>query len=162
MSSGAQSKKNVMASPTDLYKIETRLSLVEDHLTRIEKTRWWIQGIAVVVVLQLIAVGVSYGKLINTIESMDVRDLQKNITTALSVLGQHGQEFQDVRDEQLRLRTVMDQFHKDITDLRRTLDDRTQERFYKAEGLALDARIQRIENLLFETTIRDGTRPLKQ
>lgn len=139
--------------PDTLSDINTRLALVESDLQRIAKNRWWLQGLAAVLIIQLSGAIYGYGRLVQRIDDIDLDKIQesmlsmeKNVDAALIVLADHGTELQDVRNEQARVRGNIDQLHEHMENLRRKLDDQTRERFYREDGTRLEERINRLEN----------------
>ena len=141
--------------PDVLADIRTRLALIESDLQRGSKTMAWLRGIAVVVVLQVGAFIYGYAQLQIRVDSINLEEfetalitLEKNMTTAMTVLGDHGTEFADVREEQARIRGQLDQFHSFLENVRQKADSQTRDRFYKDDGDRLEARIKRLEDKL--------------
>ena len=134
---------------TLINEIVTRLAVVEGYIHAREKQetedRKWIRTLALAFVLQvvlLLAGGVTaaikLGGFVQQLESIDLTHLQRETSTTLQVLADHGTELETVRAEQLRMREHMD----DVVDEMR---NRTQDRFYKSDAIEMNNRIKSLE-----------------
>lgn len=129
--------------------IETRLALIERDLEGISNTKRWVQGVAAFLLLQLGAGIWSYAQLVVKVDNLDVTELEKNVNTALTVLGDHGTEFANVRELITRNISKNDSQDDQLHDLRERIDDKTNDRFYRSDGARLEARINRLEDIIF-------------
>ena len=128
-----------MTDETDtLHHIDTRVTLLESEVAALASTNRWVRGIAVVLILQVILAGVGYGRLMEQVDQLHIDGLETNVNTALQVLADHGSELDGIRNEDARIRGVLDA-------LRSTLNQRTRERFYKSDGDRLSMRIDKLE-----------------
>ena len=134
---------------TLINEIVTRLAVVEGYIHARERQetedRKWIRTLALAFVLQvilLIAGGVTaaikLGGFVQQLESIDLSHLQKETSTALQVLADHGTELETVRSEQLRIREHM-------TGVVDEMRNRTQDRFYKSDAVDMKNRISQLE-----------------
>ena len=134
---------------TLINEIVTRLAVVEGYIHTREKQetedRQWIRTLALAFVLQvilLIAGGVTaaikLGGFVQQLESIDLSHLQKETSTALQVLADHGTEIETTRLEQFRLREHM-------TSIVDEMRNRTTDRFYKSDAVEMKARIKELE-----------------
>lgn len=122
-----------------LHDINTRVRLVEVELSGFRRARRIILGMAGFLILQALAAAVGWGKLITEVESINVSDIERDVGIALTVVADHGTELQDIRNEQARIRGVLDSIYK-------RLDERTKDRYYRAEAMRLEERVSRLEN----------------
>ena len=147
--------------PDILTDIRTRLALVENDLSQIVDNRRifqrWMVSFVVLILVQLGSFIYGYAQLQFKVDDLDLTEfrdsllrLEGNVNTALAVLGQHGEEFKDVRNEQARVRGNIDQIHNYFNELRRKVDEQTGDRFYKQDGDRIEARIKRLEDKVFE------------
>lgn len=129
--------------------IDTRLALIERDLEAISNTKRWIQGVAIFLLAQL-GMGIwSYAQLVVKVDNIDLTELEQNVNTALTVLGDHGTEFANVRELITRNISKNDQQDSQLHDLRERIDDKTNDRFYRTDGARLEARINRLEDIIF-------------
>ena len=131
-----------------LHDIDTRLSVVESEVGGMVANSKWVKGIAMFLVLQVIAGSMAFARLSQQVENLDLGDLRHDISTALRVVADHGTELQSIRGENARLRGAMDQIRVEI-------NDRTKERFTEPEGNELRRRIIRLENFLIENSMSE-------
>jgi len=108
---------------TDLATIKVTL---KDHAAF--KRVLWGNAFAMVVLLASFSFG--YGKLTYKIEHMNLARLEKNVATSLVVLGDHGTELKNVRDEQFRIRGVLDDMSNRF---QKELSVRTDDRFRRSD-----------------------------
>ena len=153
--------------PDILSDIQTRLAVVENDLNQIIDNRKsfirWVLGLFGVVLIQLGSFAYGYGQITQKMTDLDLSDvtdtlvkLEGNVNTALAVLGQHGEEFKDVRNEQARVRGNLDQFHQYMNEIRAKIDTQTMDRFYKSDGDRLDRRLTRIEDWIIRAERRQN------
>lgn len=135
-----------------LVRVETQVGVIGT----IAKLMW---SLVIVFVIQLGTFIYAWAQLNEKVANLDVSELSRNMVTALGVLKDHGTEFANVRDEQLRLRTASDDVVKRMDILRSEIDDKTRERFFKSDGdrhekrmERIEHRIERIENHVFRIT----------
>lgn len=122
-----------------LHDIDTRVRIMESELARIQGVRRVILGMAAFLIIQAIGAAIGYGQLLNKVDNLNLSNLERDVSTALLVLGDHGTEFKQLREEILFLRAQEDSITK-------RLDERTKDRFYRDDGLRLEKRIQRLED----------------
>lgn len=127
---------------TSLHQIDTRLALVEAEMSSMVQGKRWIQGIAVVLIIQIILAAMAFARLSQQVDTLDLERMNIDISTALSVLGSHGNELEAVRAEQFRQRESMDL-------VRIELSARTRDRFTSKDAEELKARITRLESSHF-------------
>lgn len=132
-----------------LIDIDKRLVVLEERSRQNINTRRWIMGLAGFAVIQLGTLIFSYGQITQQIDDINLDELQANMVTALTVLGDHGTEIETVRGEQARVRGNIDQLHTYMENLRQKVDNQTRERFFKHDGDRLEERILRLENRVF-------------
>jgi len=92
----------------DLHALNTRLTLVERDIAVIASMRKWIMTGVVAILLQASGMLYTYGQLTQKVEQIASIDLQRDVSTTLTVLGDHGTELESVRTEQARVRERMD------------------------------------------------------
>ena len=126
-----------------LGHIDTRLSLVEREVNDLAAGGKWLKGIAVTIVLAIISGSMAFAKLSEQMESLNLSQIETDVSTALTVLGSHGVELEGIRAESARQRGVDDSFFQ-------AMEARTMDRFTSKEGLRLEARIQRLEDWRIE------------
>lgn len=133
-----------------------RLIRVEEQVATIRTIARLAWSLVIVMLVQTGGFIYAYAQLSHEVENLNLADIERNVTTALTVLGQHGTEFTDVRsdisavrNEHSRLRGNIDDVHNQLVEFRNALDARTQDRFYRADGDKLERRIQRVEEELF-------------
>ena len=135
---------------TLINEIVTRLAVVEGYIHAREKQetedRKWIRTLALAFVIQvvvLISAGVTaaikLGSFVQQLESLDISHVQRETSTALQVLADHGTELETVRAEQFRIREHMNDV---VSEMR----DRTTDRFYKSDAVEMRARIKELED----------------
>lgn len=125
-----------------LIKVESQVAIIGT----MAKALWTL---VVVMILQLGSWIYAYAQLDQKVSSLDLKELKQNISTALTVLGDHGTEFENLRSEQNRLRLKDDMLDQAILKMRDQIDNKTRERFYKSDGNRLENRIERLENHIF-------------
>ena len=130
-----------------LHHMDTRITLLENEFGTFTLAhsdfKKWVRGIAVIVILQVLGGAMAFAKLSQQVETLDLDDMQLNVSTSLAVLAAHGNEIQAVRDENARLRTVIDTVRDEIT-------VRTANRFSSHDGARVESRVKRIEDLLLQ------------
>jgi len=133
--------------------IRTRLVRLEERMDQVRglgKVAW---GIMVLMVINLGGGLIGYGSLLQQVESLNLIDVKRDVSTALLMLGDQGTEFADIRAEQLRQRVQINAYED-------KLDDKTRARFYKSDGARLEqqhikditkceSRLDRLENRVF-------------
>ena len=133
-----------------INEIVTRLAVVESYIHAREKAesedRRWLRGLALAFGLQFlgligaVVVGAIYlGGMMNRLDTIDVAALYNQSTNILRILADQGEQIGDNRDEGFRLRGNIDSIHNDMI-------GRTKERYYKAEGVAVEKRVKRLED----------------
>lgn len=132
-----------------LVDIDKRLVILEERSRQNLQTRKWIMGLVAAAVLQLGVVIFSYGQLTQQIANINLSEFEQNISTALTVLGDHGTELETIRGEQARVRGNIDQLHLYMENLRQKVDSQTRDRWYKSDGDKLDDRVRRLEDKVF-------------
>jgi len=125
-----------------LHHIDTRVTIIESEVEALAGTNRWLRGIAVVLVLQVILAAVGYGRLMEQVDQLHIDGLETNVNTALQVLGDHGTELAEVRSEQHRIRGVLDSVREEI-------NQRTSDRFTGRDGVQLNKRLSRIEDIIY-------------
>ena len=144
-----------------LHQLDNRLAVVESELEQLTESRRAANRWLMAVVLMLIANGASaiygFSRLDTTVSQLNIPAIQSNIATALSVLSTHREEINLVDAELARLRGAHDTYQAQIENLRRLVDTKTADRFYRADGDRLVAeldrqskRISRVEDRVFE------------
>jgi hypothetical protein len=113
-----------------LNDVELDVAVIKADNIRQAGTRRIIWGMAAMLFIQIIAAAVGYGKIQTKLDHIDLSKLEREMTTSLTVLADHGSELKAVRDEQFRVRGMMDdmrvQFQSELT-------TRTADRFYKTD-----------------------------
>jgi len=99
----------------------------------------------------------AFSQLSEKVNSLDLDKMQQNISTALTVLADHGTEIAGVRQEHQRMRGNIDS-------IRSAIEKKTKDRFYKHDGDRLEGRIDtnaerilRLEEVIFFR--RNQTKP---
>ena len=144
-----------------LHQLDNRLAVVESELERLTESRRAANRWLMAVVLMLVANGgtaiYGFSRLDTTVSGLNIPSIQSNIATALAVVRDHGSEFRMVNEELARLRGAHDTHQSQIENLRRLVDTKTADRFYRADGDRLEAeldrlskRISRVEDRVFE------------
>jgi hypothetical protein len=130
----------------ELADVRIDMAVVKADIESQSGTRKIMWGVSATVIIQLIAFSVGYGEIKTKLDSMDLSNLQADLSTALTVLGDHGTELKNVRDEQFRLRGMSDDMRKQF---QQELNSRTADRFFKSDWelskLWLDERFNNIE-----------------
>ena len=126
-----------------LSHIDTRLSLVEREVNDLANGGKWLKGIAVTIVLAIISGSMAFAKLSEQMASLNLSQIEADVSTTLAVLGSHGVELERIRNESARQRGVDDSFFQ-------AMEARTMDRFTSKEGLRLESRIQRLEDWRIE------------
>lgn len=132
-----------------LHEVHTRLAVVEQYIKAREiyerDDRRYLRGLLIAFVIQVFALigGAAYaavemGRWMQSIDSIDITELGRDQHTSLQILADHGTELETVRSEQFRMRQQMD-------DIVGELRNRTQDRFYKQDAIAMLARIKELE-----------------
>ena len=140
-----------------LHHIDTRMVLVENELSRIVGVRRIMLGMSFLFIVQAMGVVYGYGQLNQRMDSVDMGDFQANITTALTVLGDHGSEFVHVRNEMARMQGLLDSNALAHGTLRDKIDARTQDRFYREDARQLRQEIVEQLNELKVRVTRNET-----
>lgn len=135
-------------SEDDEKAIETRLALIERDLEGFTNTARWIRGIAAFLFLQLGAFIWSYAQMNAKLDNINLTEIESNVTTALTVLGDHGTEFEGLRQQLNRTQNRADDLERRILENRNRIDDKTIDRFYRSDGDRLEIRIKRLEDHL--------------
>ena len=125
-----------------LHSVDTRLTVVEAEVHALAGTNKWIRGIALVIVLQIVVAAMGFARLAEQVDNLNLDGLKTNTMTALQVLGDHGTELQSVRQEQARLRGANDAMRAEIS-------QRTADRFTGRDGDRIEARLDRLENIIY-------------
>ena len=118
-----------------LIRLESRFDLIGT----IAKLLWTL---FLLFIVQISGGIYAFSQLAEKVNNLDLKEMKQNVSTVLVVLGDHGTEIQTVRTEQQRLRGNIDS-------IRRSIDDKTKERFYKSDGDKLDERTTRLEEAVF-------------
>ena len=134
----------------DHESFDTRLALIERDLENIANTKRWIQGIAAFLLIQLAGGIWTVAEMNFKLDNLNLAELEQNVATALTVLGDHGTEFTEVRADQARQQARYDELEKRVLENRNRVDDKTLDRFYRADGIRLEQRIQRLEDYLLK------------
>ncbi len=124
-----------------LHHIDRRLIVLEERSEASLALRRWVMGLAAFAVIQLAPMLVSYGRLMQQIAHIEIGDVERNASTALAVLQDHGQELQSIRDEQARIRGSHDALQSELA-------QRTRDRFSSQDAGELKARVLRLENII--------------
>lgn len=136
---------------TEMYRDEyARLIRVEEQVAQIRTVARLAWSLFVVLLIQTVGFIYAYAQLEQKVEAMDLGKFRSDISTALVVLADHGTELQSVRDENTRIRGIIDELWTVHHDYRNQLDDKTKERFYRSDGDRLEDRIERLENRIFK------------
>lgn len=131
-----------------LLDIDKRIALVESEQLRMIGARRIIWATAFTLLIYVVSSVFGYGKLVQKIDGLNLDSLKADVSTALTVAGQHGSELDLVRKEQARIREVVD-------GLRNEIDRKTHDRFFKPDGDKLELRILRLENKHFNKNHQD-------
>lgn len=125
-----------------LHHIDKRVALVEQEVNDLVGVNRWIRGIAFVMFVQIIGAVIAFVKLSEQVDQLHIEGLKTNVSTALQVLADHGNELEGIRAEDARLRGVIDTVREEMT-------QRTFDRFTGKEGDRLRARVQRLEEIIY-------------
>lgn len=113
-----------------LNDVEVDVAVIKADNQRQAGTRRIIFGMAAMLFVQIIAAAVGYGKIQTKLDHMDLSQLEKEMTATLEILSDHSSELKAVRDEQFRVRGMVDdmriQFQSELT-------MRTADRFYRSD-----------------------------
>ncbi len=137
-------------SDTEMIADErSRIIRLEEKLEMISTIS---KGIWTLVVLFLVnAFGgiYAFSQLSEKVNSLELDKMQQNISTALTVLADHGTEISVVRQEHQRIRGNIDAIQS-------VIDKKTKDRFYKHDGDRMEGRIDtnaerilRLEEVIF-------------
>ena len=114
---------------TLLHDILGKVSNFDGRLIVLEERSYQAQH------LQLGGFAYAWGQFTNRLDNIDVSALEQSLGTSLTVLADHGTELADLRGE--------------LAHLRGQVDSRTADRFTGSMGLALENRVQRLEDKVF-------------
>lgn len=132
-----------------LHSLDTRLTVIEADLDRLTNIRKWMLSFVGLFLIQFTGFIYGYAQLEQKVEGINLRELEKNVSVALTVVADHGTELESIRTEQARIRGQIDQFHLFMENMRKKLDAQTRDRWYKSDGDRLEGRVSRIEDRLF-------------
>jgi hypothetical protein len=146
--------ENERRDTTLINEIVTRLAVVESYIRAREiaesEDRRWLRGMALAFGVQFLGlvgaviVGAVYmGGMMNRLDTIDVATLHNQSANILRLLAEQSNEIGDNRDESFRLRGSIDAVRKEV-------HTRTEDRFYKTEGIAIEKRVKRLEDHLFD------------
>ena len=139
-----------METNEELHSIDTRLAVVEAELRSIANLKKMIFGVMVFLIAQGVGGVVGFTEMRSEFRNLDLGAYETNVATALTVLGQHGEELAAVRHEDSEVRGALTELFREHSSLKDTIDKKTEQRFYKSDGDRLDGRITRLEDYIFD------------
>ena len=128
-----------------LHHIDTRLTLVEADLSGWKHTKRWIQGIAVLFLIQAITGGVAMGRLFEKVDTLSNGEVFANVSRLNQIAVSHADEIRLTNENLAGLRGVMDNHLREHGAILTEIAVATKNRFYREDGLRLEARILRLE-----------------
>ena len=113
--------------------LEMQMAVIDERTENTKALKKWILSQFIVVAIAVIGIAVSWGDLHARLEAISINELEQNMVTVLTVIGDHGTEIQGVRDEQLRIRENHDEFEARVhKELQARTDDRFRRRDFDA------------------------------
>jgi len=134
-------------STEEVHSIDKRLSLVEADLQSMAGTRRIILGMAAFLFVQGIGGVVAFTEMQSQLKGLSLAEFQVSTAAILTMLSDQAGEVSGIRNEDARLRASADSLGQQILDIRKMIEERTEERFYRTDGDRLEARINRLEDL---------------
>ena len=133
-----------------LNDIDKRVVAIEVDLRGMAAVRKIIWSLGGTVIIGFISAVYGYGQLTQKLNNINMTEFESHIGTLLTVAADHGTELVNIRGEIAEIRGVHTTFNDQMFHIRTQIDDRTAKRFYKSDGVRLEARILRLENRVFK------------
>ena len=138
-----------------IHGIETRVVLIESELGRMASTRRVMGALALGLVIQAVVMVYSFGKMAERLDRLSDGEITANVSRLNVITVDHGSEIRLANEDISALRGVMDGFYKEHSKLNSDLKLYGKDRFYRADGLKLEARILRLEDYIINTKPED-------